>query len=109
MIGVDHFFPHWPVDGKVVFDPEGILSTWPAVFNILLGALAGLVYARGTVQRPASMLVIGGAALMAAAALLTGIRPIIKNIWTSTFALWSGGFCLVAARRAHARHRKWPA
>jgi hypothetical protein len=24
------FFPHWPIDGKVVFDPEGIVSTWPA-------------------------------------------------------------------------------
>jgi predicted acyltransferase len=94
VIGVDHFFPHWPVDGKVVFDPEGILSTWPALFNILLGALAGVLYARGTVQRPALMLVIGGVALMAAATLLAGICPIIKNIWTSTFALWSGGFCL---------------
>ena len=23
VIGVEHFFPYWPVDGKVVFDPEG--------------------------------------------------------------------------------------
>jgi predicted acyltransferase len=27
--------------------------------------------------------------------LLTGICPLIKNLWTSTFALFSGGFCLV--------------
>jgi predicted acyltransferase len=27
VIGVQHFFPHWPVDGQVVFDPEGILSS----------------------------------------------------------------------------------
>ena len=53
VIGVQHFFPHWPVDGQVVFDPEGILSTWPACFNVLLGVLAGLTYTRGAVARPA--------------------------------------------------------
>jgi len=52
VIGVEHFFPYWPVDGKVVFDPEGILSTWPACFNILLGALVGIAYQRGTFTRP---------------------------------------------------------
>lgn len=95
VIGAAHFFPHWPVDGKVVFDPEGILSTWPACFNVLLGALAGFVYSRGTVRRPAVVLLAAGAAMLAAAMLLTGICPLIKNIWTSTFAMFSGGFCLV--------------
>jgi len=42
VIGVQHFFPYWPVDGQVVFDPEGILSTWPSCFNMLLGALPDL-------------------------------------------------------------------
>ena len=51
VIGVQHFFQHWPVDGKVVFDPEGILSTWPSCFNVLLGALAGLTYSRGNDRR----------------------------------------------------------
>jgi predicted acyltransferase len=95
VIGVQHFFPHYRIDGQVVFDPEGILSTWPACFNILLGALAGLVYARGTFERPAVILVVAGALMMAVATLLTGICPLIKNLWTSTFALFSGGFCLV--------------
>jgi predicted acyltransferase len=26
--------------------------------------------------------------------MLQGVCPIIKNIWTSTFALFSGGFCV---------------
>jgi predicted acyltransferase len=96
VIGVKHFFPYYPIDGKVVFDPEGILSTWPACFNILLGALAGLIYARGAIRQPAKVLVASGAVLMVAATLLTGLCPIIKNLWTSTFAMFSGGFCLVA-------------
>jgi predicted acyltransferase len=96
VIGVEHFFQHWPVDGKVVFDPEGILSTWPACFNVLLGALAGLVYSRGTLARPTVAFVAAGAAMMLVSALLAGICPLIKNLWTSTFALWSGGFALAA-------------
>jgi predicted acyltransferase len=96
VIGVAHFFQHFPIDGQVVFDPEGILSTWPACFNVLLGALAGMVYARSSLQRPALSLVIAGAAMMLVALALArpDICPLIKNIWTSTFALFTGGFCL---------------
>ncbi|MEO8017723.1 MAG: DUF5009 domain-containing protein [Pseudomonadota bacterium] len=96
VIGVNHFFPYWPVDGKVVFDPEGILSTWPACFNVLLGAIAGLAHARGSLAPPAITAIVAGAVMMLAALLLQEICPIVKNLWTNTFALFSGGFCLVA-------------
>jgi len=118
VIGVDHFFPYWPVDGKVVFDPEGILSTWPACFNVLLGALAGLVHGRGLSPRPALLLVVAGAAMMAVALVLArpDICPLIKNLWTSTFALFSGGFCvallglLMPVSQANGvRQTLWPA
>ena len=94
VIGVQHFFPYWPVDGQVVFDPEGILSTWPSCFNVLLGALAGLTYTRGTVARPEVTFIGAGAVMMVLAMLLASFCPLIKNLWTSTFALWSGGFAL---------------
>ncbi len=94
VIGVEHFFPYWPVDGKVVFDPEGILSTWPSCFNVLLGALAGLAYMRGVLKQPAASLAVAGVVMMVLATLLVGVCPMIKNIWTSTFALFSGGFCI---------------
>lgn len=96
VIGVDHLFPWWPVDGKVVFDPEGILSTWPACFNILLGALAGWFYSRATPARVALFAVMAGVAMMLLASLAQAFCPIIKNIWTSTFAVFSGGFSLLA-------------
>ncbi len=94
VIGVQHFFPYWPVDGQVVFDPEGILSTWPSCFNVLLGALAGLTYIRGTVARPEITFIGAGAVMMVLSVLLAGLCPLIKNLWTSTFAVWSGGFAL---------------
>ncbi|HEU5136362.1 MAG TPA: heparan-alpha-glucosaminide N-acetyltransferase domain-containing protein [Steroidobacteraceae bacterium] len=96
VIGVAHFFPYWPVDGKVVFDPEGILSTWPSCFNVLLGALAGLTWSRGITARPAATFIVAGSVMMALAMLFAPFCPLVKNIWTSTFALFSGGFALVA-------------
>ena len=116
VIGVEHFFPHWPVDGKVVFDPEGILSTWPACFNVLAGALAGLAYLRGAVARPAIAFVAAGIAMMVVSGSLAGWYWMVKNIWTSTFALWSGGFALVAlgvlmpvSQMPVVRQALWPA
>jgi predicted acyltransferase len=94
VIGVDHFFPYWPVDGQVVFDPEGILSTWPSCFNVLFGALVGIAFARRRFGFPAMTAVVIGALMMGLALALQGICPIIKNIWTSSFALFSSGFSL---------------
>lgn len=95
VIGVNHFFPYWPVDGKVVFDPEGLLSTWPACINVLLGAMAGIAHARGLLARPAMGFVIAGAALIGIAHAMAGVNPLIKNLWTGSFALFSGGFALI--------------
>lgn len=94
VIGVPHFFQHWPVDGRVVFDPEGLLSTWPACINVLLGAIAGIAHARGLLGRPTIGFLIAGAVLMALGYAMAGVNPLIKNIWTTSFALFSGGFAL---------------
>lgn len=95
LIGTNHMFPYWPVDGRVVFDPEGILSTWPACFNVLFGVIVGLGFSRWKLRQPALTAVVAGAAMLLIALLLRGVCPIVKNIWTSTFALFSSGFALV--------------
>jgi predicted acyltransferase len=41
-------------------------------------------------------MIAAGAVMMGLALLPHDLCPIIKNLWTSTFALFSGGFCLVA-------------
>ena len=46
--------------------------------------------------RPALLAVVAGAVMMIVAVALHGVCPIIKNIWTSTFALFSGGFCVAS-------------
>ena len=92
---VPHMFIYWPVNGKVVFDPDGLMNVYTSAANILLGVLAGLAHMSGKVKRPALVALAAGAVLMAAGLGLNGVCPIIKNIWTATFVLFSGGFFLV--------------
>jgi predicted acyltransferase len=88
--------PHmWRASG--VYDPEGILSTVPAVATALLGGLAGQWIAGG---RPAAA-IARGLALAGASALAVGWvwswwLPINKPLWTSSYAVFTGGAALLA-------------
>jgi len=92
---VPHLFIYWPVDGKVVFDPDGLVNIYPTCANILFGVLAGILYQRRSLKHPWLVAFITGAFMMILAIGFNGICPIIKNIWTSTFVLFSSGFALV--------------
>lgn len=74
------------------WDPEGILSTVPAVATTLLGSLAGaLLVSERTPRTKLAGFALGGAAL-AALGLAWGVSfPINKNLWTSSYALFTAG------------------
>ncbi len=75
------------------FDPEGIISTLPAIASTLLGALAGQILREPVSgNAKATRLVGSGVALLAAGALLHLWLPINKNLWTSSFALFMAGW-----------------
>jgi len=78
------------------WDPEGLLSTLPAIATALIGILAGewlRLERRGA--RKILGLVIAGTVLMVAGQLLHPYFPINKNLWTSTFVLFTGGFAML--------------
>jgi predicted acyltransferase len=79
------------------WDPEGLLSTLPAIATTLLGVLAGnwLLRVRDARRRCAG-LVAGGAGALAAGLLLAVWLPINKDLWTSSFALVTAGVALLA-------------
>jgi predicted acyltransferase len=81
---------------KPDFDPEGILSTLPAVATVLLGSLAGdwLRGARTNVSKLYGMLA-AGAVLTAAGLALHPFYPINKQLWTSTFVIFTAGMALL--------------
>jgi predicted acyltransferase len=90
----DHMFIYWPVDGKVVFDPDGLLTTWPVCASLLMGALTVLV--RPHLKRPILTFAVSGLIAMLIAVALYSLCPIIKNIWTPTYAVFAGGASLLA-------------
>lgn len=81
----------------VTYDPEGLLSTIPAIASTLVGVLAG-VWLR--MPRPARSkvadLLFFGALFFLVAWPLAALMPINKRVWTSTFALLSSGAGLLS-------------
>ncbi|MFZ0471621.1 MAG: DUF5009 domain-containing protein [Bacteroidales bacterium] len=80
----------------VPFDPEGLLSTIPAVATVLLGFMAGnLISSLGTSWKTAGWLAVIGAALIAGGLLWGQYFPINKPIWTSSYVLYAGGIGMI--------------
>ena len=76
------------------YDPEGLLSTLPAVATCLLGALAGLLLRRADLDdaRKLRLLVTAGGVALAAGWLWHLQFPVVKKLWTSSFVLVAGGW-----------------
>ena len=77
--------------GKV-YDPEGLLSTIPAIATTLLGVLCGRVL-QSPISRPDAVreLLLRGAGWMALGAVWGFVFPVNKALWTSSFSLLTAG------------------
>jgi predicted acyltransferase len=89
------YLPGMKWDGG--WDPEGLLSTLPAIATCLLGVFAGLVLlnARVKPRQKSLWLIVAGVALVTLGLFWGSQFPIIKKIWTSSFVLVTGGLSLV--------------
>ncbi len=77
-------------------DNEGLISTLPAICTVLLGTLAGhWLRSNRSGNRKAAGLAIAGVVSLLVGLLWSLIFPIIKIIWTSSYVLFSGGWCLL--------------
>jgi predicted acyltransferase len=77
-------------------DPEGLLSTLPAVATALLGLLAGKWLASGAAAgRKVLGLVGAGLVMIALGWAWHPFFPVIKKIWSSSFVLVAGGWSAV--------------
>jgi predicted acyltransferase len=79
------------------WDPEGLLSTVPAIGTVILGVFAG----RGLrLDRPVAdrlVLLFGaGSLLMVSGLVWNWVFPINKSLWTGSYVLFTGGMAAAA-------------
>lgn len=79
-------------------DPEGLLSTLGALATTLLGLRAG-DWLR---QRRVMPLLIAGVVCLGLGFAWDQWQPINKNLWTSSFVLWTAGWSFLALTLCHA-------
>lgn len=80
----------------IAFDPEGLLSTLPAIVNVIVGYLAGdFIRKHGSSYETIARLMIVGSALILTALVWDMTFPVNKKLWTSSFVLLTVGIDLL--------------
>src|SRR5665213_1745291 len=80
----------------IPFDPEGWLSTLPAIVNVIIGFFAGkLIQKKGKSFECLSKLMLTGSLLIFIALCWNLVFPIGKKLWTSPFVLLTCGIDLL--------------
>jgi predicted acyltransferase len=82
-------------------DPEGLLSTVPAVATAMAGVFAGDWLKERRQTHHSAWLFMAGVIAMGAGLAWGRVFPINKNLWTSSFALFSGGLAAQALALFH--------
>ncbi len=74
------------------WDPEGLVSTLPAIATVLFGIFAGhLLRTAKTAAEKTAWMFVAGNLLLFAGVVLSPWMPINKNLWTVSYALFTAG------------------
>jgi predicted acyltransferase len=99
LFGPAHLYHGERVDGaRFAFDPEGLLSTLPAIVTFVIGYLTGRFLDRTQDRRQALVELLPAACLLIAAGFVWSEWfgfPINKKIWTSSYTLYAGGWSML--------------
>jgi len=79
------------------YDPEGFLSTFPAIASCLLGVLVGILFKdenKSPVEKLKWIFSLG-VLLIIAGSLWSLQFPLIKKLWTSSYVLVAGGCSMI--------------
>jgi predicted acyltransferase len=80
----------------IPFEPEGILSTFPSIVNVIIGYYTGtFIKSKGNNYETIAKLLLAGAAMMVIAYFWNLGFPINKKLWTSSFVLYTCGIDLL--------------
>jgi predicted acyltransferase len=99
---VGAYVDRWLLDGHLwtaskTWDPEGLVSTLPALCNLLFGVLTGhwLDGTRPKAEKTVWMLMAGLACLWLGSVLDSTFMPINKSLWTVSFSIFMTGWALL--------------
>ena len=91
LLGINHL---WSV--SKTWDPEGLLSTLPALATTLFGVFTGMWLRRDLpLTKQLRGLLIAGAVLTTIGWIWSLVFPINKPIWTSSYAVFTAGIALL--------------
>ena len=99
---VDDLVLNGPVIGTHVWkstgtwDPEGIVSTLPAIATCLFGILTGhLLRARRSEAEKTAWLMVAGTLLMWLGSVMDLWLPINKSVWTGSYSVFMAGLAMI--------------
>jgi predicted acyltransferase len=79
---------------QVTWDPEGLMSTFPAIGTGMIGMLVGrLILAIEEPYKKITWVFFLGFALYLLGGAWGWVMPLNKNLWTSSYTLWTAGMC----------------
>lgn len=93
ILGENHMYSGLTVDGvNMTFDPEGFLSTIPAIAHVLIGFMLGeaIMSTKDNYKRISDLFIVGTILTFSGFLISYGL-PINKNIWSPTFVLTTCG------------------
>ena len=78
------------------FDPEGLLSTIPAIASVIFGYLIGnYIQRKGKTYEMLSHLLVAGLLLILGGMVWETFMPINKKLWTSSYVVYTTGLATV--------------
>lgn len=94
--------PHMYKGEGIPFDPEGLMSTFTAVIQVIIGFFVGRyirLMGKGNADEVTTHKVVGNLMVFAALLTLAGLSwgllfPINKKIWTSSYVLYTSGLAI---------------
>jgi len=80
----------------IAFDPEGLMSTLPAIVQVIFGYLVGdYIQKKGKNFEMLSGLFVAGIAMLVTGFCWDMIFPINKKIWTSSYTVYTSGLAII--------------
>ena len=80
----------------IAFDPEGMMNTFAAIVQVILGYLAGnYIITKGKNAEMLNRLFVSGCVLIFAGFCWDMVFPINKKIWTSSYTVYTTGLALL--------------